>query len=300
MALKAIIPSGQTEITVNGLHQWDYGRTIEIHADGLPAMVEVHFACAGMSEAVVRSCSVIDGAVTAAVPDMCLEQTTPIAAWVYAVGETNGATILTITLPITPRTRPQPSATVPEEISDKYTEAVAAMGALVAECEQTVANAKKEIKTELQQEISNGALAVAEATHAATADIAYRNEKGWNLAQALIRDLAYSEYFRSSHLVDMTPINPGVVMFRVAGSSPAFDVRVMTEVGGNSQAAHASPVFYGFNSSGVQVPMRLVFTYEAEARQWYIDLQEFNGTTWLSSTPEEDGITIYYRHLLVG
>lgn len=137
MSLKVIVPKGQTEITVNGLHQWDFGRTIEIHADGLPSMVEVHFACAGMNEAVVRSCAMIDGAVTAAVPDTCLEQSTPIVAWVYDAGETSGATILTITLPIIPRTRPQPSETIPESVSDKYTEAVAAMNALVEASEQT-------------------------------------------------------------------------------------------------------------------------------------------------------------------
>lgn len=125
MNLKAIIPSGQTEVTVNGLHQWDYGRKLEIQAEGLPSIVEVHFACAGMESAVVRACTAVDGTATAVIPDHCLEQTTPIKAWVYALGETTGATIITITMPIIARTKPQPSATVPEFISDKYTELVA-------------------------------------------------------------------------------------------------------------------------------------------------------------------------------
>lgn len=145
MTLKAIIPKGQTELTVNGLHQWDYGRKLEIHSDELPAVVEVHFACAGMKDAVVRVCEAVDGVATAVIPDRCLEQTTPITAWVYVIDDTAGFTAKTITLPIIPRTKPQPSGTVPEEYTDKYTEAITAMNdvgknlnALVDEAVSTV------------------------------------------------------------------------------------------------------------------------------------------------------------------
>lgn len=172
MSLKVIVPNGRTEITVNGLHQWDYGREIEIHADNLPALVEVHFACAGMETAVVRNCAVLSGAVTAAVPDLCLEQTTPIVAWVYAIGETSGKTILTVKLPITPRTKPQPGATIPEDTSDKYTEAVAAMNALVAESEQILQNAADEIEASVADKIQRGAWTAAKAQHAVEADSA--------------------------------------------------------------------------------------------------------------------------------
>lgn len=144
MPIKVIIPQGQTEITVNGLHQWDYGQTIEIHSADLPAMVEVHFACAGMTEAVVRSCNAVSGVATAVIPDHCLEQTTPIVAWVYEVSSSSGFTSKTITLPIIPRTRPQACATVPTTISDKYTECIAAVNDLIedlAEGNVTVKNA---------------------------------------------------------------------------------------------------------------------------------------------------------------
>lgn len=132
MSLKAFIPSGQTALTVNGLHQWDYGQKLEIHDDDLPALVEVHFACAGMTEAVVRSCSVVQGVAEVVIPDQCLEQTTPIVAWVYEVGESSGATIKTITLTVAQRARPQPGGTVPTAISDKYTELIAAVNEQVA------------------------------------------------------------------------------------------------------------------------------------------------------------------------
>lgn len=143
MPIKVIIPQGQTEITVNGLHQWDYGQTIEIHSADLPAMVEVHFACAGMTEAVVRSCTTVSGVATATIPDHCLEQTTPITAWVYEVKSgTSGYTSKTIILPIIPRTRPQVGATVPTTISDKYTESIAAINGIVSSLTEGKVKAK--------------------------------------------------------------------------------------------------------------------------------------------------------------
>lgn len=131
----ASFPTGVSNITVNGLTQWDYGRKLQIQAPDLPATIEVHFWCVGMDEAVVRSCDALNGVAEAAIPDRCLEQTGPVVAWVYEIRETAGATTKTITMPITARVRPQPNATVPEDISDKYTEALAAMNTVVAKLE---------------------------------------------------------------------------------------------------------------------------------------------------------------------
>lgn len=132
MNLKAIFPSGATELTVNGLHQWDYGRKLDIHAPDLPALVEVHFACPGMDEAIVRVSSAVGGVATVTIPDRCLEQSSPVTAWVYEVGETSGQTIKTLTLNVKARTRPQVAETLTPEICDKYTEAVGAMNEAIA------------------------------------------------------------------------------------------------------------------------------------------------------------------------
>lgn len=132
MNIKAILPQGLNEIIVNGLHQWDYGRKLEIHSADLPALIEVHFACAGMTEAVVRSCAVVNGVAEVTIPDLCLEQTAPIVAWVYEVGETSGVTTKTITLMVTPRAKPQQGEGVPSSFSDKYTEMIAAINEQVA------------------------------------------------------------------------------------------------------------------------------------------------------------------------
>lgn len=132
MSLKAFIPSGQTALTVNGLHQWDYGQKLEIHDDDLPTLIEVHFACVGMTEAVVRSCNVVQGVAEAAIPDQCLEQTAPITAYIYEVGEDSGATTKVLVLTVSPRPRPQIAGTLTPAITDKYTELIAAVNEQVA------------------------------------------------------------------------------------------------------------------------------------------------------------------------
>jgi hypothetical protein len=124
MSIKAIFPAGVDAIRVHGLHQWDYGRQLEIYAEDMPAMVEVHFACIDMKEAVVRACAVVNGVATATIPNSCLEQTAPICAWVYLIDGTKGKTVLTAVLHVTPRIKPASAPTIPDDVSDKYTELI--------------------------------------------------------------------------------------------------------------------------------------------------------------------------------
>lgn len=131
MSIKALFPAGVTEVTVNGLHQWDYGQTLEIHDNTLPSLVEIHFACPGMRDAIVRSCAVVLGVATAAIPDICLEQDSPVQAWVYEVGDASGRTIRTITLQMMARPRPALSKDIPVEVGDKYTELISEVNKVV-------------------------------------------------------------------------------------------------------------------------------------------------------------------------
>lgn len=124
MSIKALFSAGVNEITVNGLHQWDYGQTLEIHDNTLPSLVEVHFACPGMLDALVQSCAVVGGVATAVIPDICLEQTSPVQAWVYKIGDTSGRTVRTITLTMVARPRPAMTGDIPAKTSDKYTELI--------------------------------------------------------------------------------------------------------------------------------------------------------------------------------
>lgn len=159
MNIVAKFPLGVTENTVHGLHQWDYGRQLEIHADDLPAMVEIHFACLGMKVAVVRTCSAVDGVVTATIPDICLEQTAPIVAWVYAINGTEGATIKTLTLPITQRARPELEPSIPRDNSDAYTDFVNQVNKAVGDLKDgsvTVERARVAERLEMGGEVSVG------------------------------------------------------------------------------------------------------------------------------------------------
>lgn len=138
----ATFPRGVTAMTVNGLHQWDYGQQLQVSAEGIPALVEVHFACPGMAEAIVRRCSSVSGTATAVIPDVCLEQAVPVTAWVYFVEETSGTTVLELTLPIKARTRPKALPDVPQVVVTEYTELVGVANKAMVEVRGLTAEAK--------------------------------------------------------------------------------------------------------------------------------------------------------------
>lgn len=144
MAIKALFPAGQDQITVSGLYQWDYGQMLEIESIDIGSeVVEVHFACSNMSEAIVRPCTFTVGVGTVAIPDDCLEQASPITAWVYEIEGTQGRTRKVITLPITARTRPSVGRDIPQEISNRYTELITEVNEAVDALESGNIVAKK-------------------------------------------------------------------------------------------------------------------------------------------------------------
>ncbi len=125
MALKAIFPTGANTLTLNGLYQWDYGRVLEIEsADIGTQTVEIHFACQNMTEAIVRVCSFTNGFGNVTIPDVCLEQSSPITVWIYEINGTEGRTLKSAVLNVAARTRPSKTRDIPQEIADKYTELI--------------------------------------------------------------------------------------------------------------------------------------------------------------------------------
>ena len=166
MNLVATFPEGMTNITVNGLHQWDYGQMLQINDPDLHALVEVHFACAGMDATIVRVCSMINGEGTVLIPDKCLEQITPVYAWIYSIDETAGTTVKTITMPIIQRTRPPLSRETPADASTKYEEAIAEMNALV----DAVKSGEMKLDKATEADFAANALHADTAEHATEAD----------------------------------------------------------------------------------------------------------------------------------
>ena len=157
--IKATFAQGMTEATVHGLHQWDYGRMLEISCIDLPTIIEVHFACVGMADAIVRVGEAQLGTVTVAIPDICLEQAAPITAWVYYTDDDGGRTALTITLPIIARARPSRDYN-PEDVQDSFAELERAVNEAVDSLKEgsvTVARALAADKaTEATKAINDG------------------------------------------------------------------------------------------------------------------------------------------------
>ena len=136
MQLKAIIPPGVAEITVNGLYQWDLGRQLDIIcAEFGNEIMEVHFACPSMKVAIARPCSFTNGSGAVAIPNECLEQSKPITAWIYRLNDTQGRTVKTLILPIIARTKPTKAHDIPAEMINRYEE-------LAAEAEGAVESLK--------------------------------------------------------------------------------------------------------------------------------------------------------------
>ena len=146
MSLKVALSADAEPYIVNGLYQWDYGRVLEIEDYELGTeLVEVHFACNSMDEAIVRPCSFINGVGTVTIPDLCLEQSSTLIAWIYRISGTEGYTWKTITMPITARTRPTAKRDVPADVIDSYEELKVAAEQAVASLESgsiLVASAK--------------------------------------------------------------------------------------------------------------------------------------------------------------
>lgn len=124
MSLKIVFPAEKASVTSSSLYQWDYGQTLEIESADLLPIVEVHFACIGMTEAIVRPCSVNNGLATVTIPDICLEHAGTIMAWVFEIDGTVGMTRKTISIPVIGRVKPAPGGEIPAEFYDRYTELI--------------------------------------------------------------------------------------------------------------------------------------------------------------------------------
>ena len=110
MTLHAVFTRNQNEVTTGELFQWDTGQQLCI--EGLTDIDEntkVHFANNRMSQAIVKTGTFEDNALTVDIPNEFLQSGGVIhgKAWVYVTeSETVGQTIKTINIPIVPRTRP--------------------------------------------------------------------------------------------------------------------------------------------------------------------------------------------------
>lgn len=133
MAIKVMFPPDKESITVTGLYQWDYGQQLEIEDESLPEHIDVHFSCTSMTEAIVRDCCRNEetGIHTVFIPDDCLEQASPITAWIYDWSVTSGKTVKVINLPVIARARPSLARGVSSDEDDHFATLVTELNAAV-------------------------------------------------------------------------------------------------------------------------------------------------------------------------
>lgn len=169
MAIKVLIRENERIVSVGGLYQWDFGQVLEIECVELGSeIMEVHFACSGMTEAIVRPCTFANGVGTVTIPDQCLEQASTITAWIYSIDTKQGHTVKTINISVTARTRPSASRDMPAEKIDEYAEALTAINEAVNKLEKGTVTAAKATHA-LNADNATTATSAANATYASSA-----------------------------------------------------------------------------------------------------------------------------------
>lgn len=271
MAIKVLFPAGSNSVSVSGLFQWDYGRVLEIEsADIGSEIMEVHFSCESLPEAIVRPCSFSNGVGTVTIPDECLEQTATIRAWIYRVVGTEGYTIKTITIPITTRTRPSVKREIPQGFSDKYTE-------LITEVNEAVENLESGNVT------AKNATNAANASYAAVAGSAksaeYSSSAG-NAASAS-RPSSGGSFITADNNFGKDKYTTYSGETTLGGVYMVIDPTYGNAVAIIDTKAEFSTVYYAQkpDGSGTHVPFRIKATTNADGfvtlnRQWY------NGSSW--------------------
>lgn len=201
MAIKVQFPVGASDVTVRGLYQWDYGQTLEIECSEIGSeIVEVHFACANMAEAIVRTCTFSNGIGTVKIPDECLEQTSAVTSWICKVDSTQRHTIKTIVLPLTARTRPSNIRDIPTDYVDVYGQLIEEVNEAINALEKgDITAAKAHAATSAER--ANTAGSAASATYATSAGSANTANTA---AKATTADVALSVAGKHAFSVSIT------------------------------------------------------------------------------------------------
>ena len=110
MTITADFSGGEKTVTTEPLYQWDTGQKLAL--SGLPATstdIQVHFANAAMAQAIVKATATENSLPTCDIPNEFLQygSAAKARAWVfYRASNTEGYTVRTVLIPVTPRKRP--------------------------------------------------------------------------------------------------------------------------------------------------------------------------------------------------
>lgn len=179
MAIKVMFPPDKESITVTGLYQWDYGQQLEIDAEGLPECIQVHFSCTSMTEAVVRDCLRDEnGVYTVSIPDECLEQASPITAWVYDWSVISGKTVKVITLPVIARPRPSITRGASADEEDHFANLITQLNQAIADLKNGNIVVKNAENAATATTVTGFTGTVSEALQAKQAEVAQKDYQG--------------------------------------------------------------------------------------------------------------------------
>ena len=257
MITKVVFPKGETSVTIEPMHQWDYGRQLEIDVTGLPTVIEVHFACQGMTEAIAYACGVKNGVITVPVPNGCLKQTTPITAWIYVYEGDCSKTVRTIIIPVTARTKPPEHEDIPDNVGDRYTEVITQMNAVVdglrdgstpVKSAETATTAEK-ATTATTAESATVATSAVYATSAGRATTAIQDTEGAEIVTWYLKNRMNYKTYEANTLID-----GGLIEFRIT-NNVGFTASVIT----NMQGYGGASLFGVTDSSGENRVARLRF-----------------------------------------
>ena len=102
--------------TIQPLYQWDTGQVLEIHGLSLSVVPQVHFAHEGDRLAIVRHATVdAAGIVRADIPDILLQSSARLCAYVCTEEGNTFQTLRTLTIPVYGRAKPDDYA--PEDVT---------------------------------------------------------------------------------------------------------------------------------------------------------------------------------------
>lgn len=129
----------------NELWQYDYGQKIQIKGLDLPEVFEVHFSWKDIEKALVVTGSTVNGVSTVDIPNVALEQSKTITAYIYLSGAESGETVNTILLSINRRKAPE-KFEAPED-ADLFHHTIN----VVSEYQRQAAESQKEASTQAEE-----------------------------------------------------------------------------------------------------------------------------------------------------
>ena len=160
--IEAIFQGGVNYVTLSGLVQWDYGQKLKIQGLDFPEVCEVHFSNNVEKEAIVMVGVKTDDYIIVDIPDVLLQKSHDITAFIYFVENDSGETVKAVILKVDPRVKPSDyisqnseAQEILEEAINKMNESIAGNIAFKEQIEQDQEEYQAHWDAEVEQSITD-------------------------------------------------------------------------------------------------------------------------------------------------